>query len=31
MNAHFIYSLALILLTFSLCFWFRKGKGDREE
>ena len=31
MNAHFIYSLALILFAFFLCFWFRNDKIDRAE
>jgi hypothetical protein len=26
MDAHFFLSIALILIAFSLCYWFRKEK-----
>ena len=31
MNAHFIYSMALILFAFFLCFWYRNETTDRSE
>jgi hypothetical protein len=31
MDADFYLRLALILLVFLLCFWFRRGNRTREE
>jgi len=30
MDAHFFFGLALIVVSFLLCFWFRKGNKGKK-